>query len=82
VHKTSWEEKSRRPYCSKEIIEGAESDQLQEEVMEIMEFGRGKIVKRVTICCSGWHNCCSPGAHQPASGDEKSFKDLQGEIPH
>jgi hypothetical protein len=79
VDKTSWEENSPRLYCSKEIIEGAESDQLQEEVMEIMEFGRGKIV---TVCCSGWHNCCSPGAHQPASGDEKSFKDLQGEIPH
>ncbi|CAM6040681.1 unnamed protein product [Sphagnum compactum] len=36
-----------------------------------MEFGRGKRVKRVTVCCSGWQNCCSPGAHQPASGDKK-----------
>jgi hypothetical protein len=42
--------------------------------MEIMEFWRGKRVKRVTVCCSGWHNCCSPGAHQPASGDEKKFQ--------
>jgi len=58
-----------------------QSNQLQEEVMEIMEFGRGKRVKRVTVCCSGRHNCCSPGAHQPASGDKKKFQGFASRNP-
>jgi len=46
-----------------------------------MEFGRGKRVKRVTVCCSGRHNCCSPGVHQPASGDKKKFQGFASRNP-